>query len=948
MTNNLRLASKIVWILGAFSLALLFAAVTLLLARSSAQQVRAAYEQSNVLSLPQAPIPPPQGYPKLSLSVKVVSPELAHIGGETLHYRIEIINTGAWQADGVTMVDALPVNVTYNNNAESSVYPQPVFSQGALTWNGDVGFDQRVVISFSVDVDEGFSGEISNTATITHPDIPAPVNATATALVTDDPVFTIVKTSTPEKPGPGKPLTYALEVTNIGQPVDNLELAVKDVVPENTSVLSVGPDGQVTPNGQEVNWTRSVSLVTGASSVFTFIVEVAGVPSGTVIRNEQYQVSSELTGVSAGELYTVTAVNPELFISKTTWPDPPGSNRELTYTLVVLNRGSLATGLEISDRLPVGVEYRRGGTYQNGKVLWDLPLLDTGEAAYFSYTVYVGDVAQVYVNNDSYGVCSAEGVCAAGDPLASLVDGPTFSADLWLDPVAKKPGGGTGPVTPTLVLQNLGPGSALDATARLIFQRISVSYNDLLQDPPIGQFSEGPDCGEKCVSYIWTGDLAVNQVVTITTIEGQSSVGGEEGTHYTATVVMTDQLGAYNTPLYTATVTGTITHFPNLIPSKSAPEVIGAGQVMTYMLQVYNSGLSTDESAFPPVLTDTVPASTTLVRVNDGGTATSTGAGTVVSWELPSMSPGDRLYRSFAVQVDPSLVSGTLVINRDYAATWYSSTLPTSNWGDPVTTTVREVGLIDSYKTVTPTVARPGPDNLLTYTVHVVNSSPIPLAGVQVVDIMPWEHSTYQRDAKVSAGELVSDIVSLSWSGDLAPESQALITFSVLVDDGFSGPLTNTATIEHSSLISPVVATAVAYITDQPVLRLWKTASPDLVAVGEELLYTLHIQNLGQQATILVVTDTLPVNVEFVPGSASSGGQLISDPSGRYTVRWTQPLLAPGESLMVFFRARVLGGPEVVNSQYRVVCAEGVSAAGPPVVTKIDSHFTYLPTVFRQ
>ncbi len=85
---------------------------------------------------------------------------------------------------------------------------------------------------------------------------------------------------------------------------------------------------------------------------------------------------------------------------------------------------------------------------------------------------------------------------------------------------------------------------------------------------------------------------------------------------------MTDQLGAYTTPLYTATVTGTITHFPNLIPSKTAPYVIGAGQVMTYMLQVYNSGLSTDKSVLPTG-TDRYSAMPARLwcRVNDGGTA---------------------------------------------------------------------------------------------------------------------------------------------------------------------------------------------------------------------------------------------------------------------------------------------------------------------------------------
>jgi hypothetical protein len=105
-----------------------------------------------------------------------------------------------------------------------------------------------------------------------------------------------------------------------------------------------------------------------------------------------------------------------------------------------------------------------------------------------------------------YQVCSAEGVCQTGVPLTSIVKGPTFEAEAFVDPIAKKPGGGGGPVTPTLTLKNLGPGYAINATATLYFERISVSYNDLYVTPYIGMISPGPDCGDKCVAYRWTGD----------------------------------------------------------------------------------------------------------------------------------------------------------------------------------------------------------------------------------------------------------------------------------------------------------------------------------------------------------------------------------------------------------------------------------------------------------
>jgi uncharacterized repeat protein (TIGR01451 family) len=241
------------------------------------------------------------------------------------------------------------------------------------------------------------------------------------------------------------------------------------------------------------------------------------------------------------------------------------------------------------------------------------------------------------------------------------------------------------------------------------------------------------------------------------------------------------------------------------------------------------------------------------------------------------------------------------------------------------------VGLIDSYKAVTPVWALPGTGTVLTYTVHVVNSGPYDLSDVQVSDIFPWEHTTYQRDAVASAGMLASDIVSLEWTGDVASNSEQIITFTVVVDDFFEGVVTNTATISHESLLQDKVITAVAYITDKPVLRISKTATPDPVAVGSPLLYQIEVTNLGQQATILVVTDTIPANTSYIFGSASSGGMLVGD-----TVQWYLPVLDPGDSLRLTYQVKVTGGREVINSVYAVRCAEEAFAYGEPVRTRVS------------
>jgi len=894
-----------------------------------------------------APINPPAGYPKFNQSSMSVSPDLAPIGGATLFYTIEVINTGAYTASNVTVEDVLPANTTYNNDATSSVPPQPVYANGMLTWNGTVGFDSSVVIQFSVNVSPTYEGVVTNQATIRHTSLVSPFLVSAEALVTDDPLFEITKASSPAVPGPDKPLTYTLTIINRGQTVADLPVVVSDVLPANTSFLRVGPQGSFDPANQTVTWSRQVSLARGESSSFTYAVQVDDVVSGTVIANEHYQVENPLSGVASGEAYTVTVRDPILFLYKETDPFPPGSNQEMTYTLTVLNKGSLATNLEIQDTLPSGVTYVRGGTKVGNRVVWNLPSLNTGESAQFSFTVFVGDVAEVPITNDAYQVCSAEGVCQNGYPQTSIVKGPAFEAEAFLDPIAKKPGGGGGPVTPTLTIANLGPGNALDALAHLYFRRISVSMSDLTVIPSTGALAEGPVCGDKCVSYRWVGDIGAGEVVTFTTIEGQSTIGGEEGTRITATIVVSDLLSDFAYQPITATAVGTVTHFANLLPRKSAPAVIGAGQVMTYSFSVFNSGLSTDTPPFP-ILTDSVPPSVTLVSVSDGGTTFEVAGGTIVSWTLPSMGPGSLLNRSYAVRVDPDLISGTLIVNDDYRTIWIdigadiTETLVMSNTGKPVTTTVREVGLIDSYKTVSPTWSLPGPAKVLTYVVHIANTSPVPLTGVRFHDLLPWEMSTYQRDGVASAGEVVSDIVSLDWHGSVGPLSEELITFTVMVDSGYEGPVTNTAVITHSSLRAPVRVQAVAYITNDPVLRITKTASPDPVPYGEELLYTIQIANLGQQATELVVVESLPAGATFVPYSASGNGQLVGD-----QVRWSFPVLPAGEKQEVSFRVNVHAFHEVVNADYWVSCQEGITSHGEPVITRVNLRHQYLPVVFR-
>jgi uncharacterized repeat protein (TIGR01451 family) len=228
---------------------------------------------------------------------------------------------------------------------------------------------------------------------------------------------------------------------------------------------------------------------------------------------------------------------------------------------------------------------------------------------------------------------------------------------------------------------------------------------------------------------------------------------------------------------------------------------------------------------------------------------------------------------------------------------------------------------------------------VLTYYLHIVNSSPISLADVTADDYLPWQFSTYQRDAIASAGQVVSDIVSIHWTGGVAAFSSEVVTFTVLIDEDFEGPITNTAVISHSDLPREVGVEAVAYVTDEPVLKITKRASPDPVEREGTLTYEITVVNLGQRATILLITDTIPANTTHV-----AGGQLVDD-----EVQWELGELLPGASKTFVFQVTVDGGSEIINERYGVTCDEGVIAMGVPVVTTVSGGggSVYLPLVLR-
>jgi uncharacterized repeat protein (TIGR01451 family) len=238
-------------------------------------------------------------------------------------------------------------------------------------------------------------------------------------------ILSIHKTG-PATADPGQAITYTLRVTNSGTYTASA-IVISDALPIGAHYVG---GGTLMP-GDVVSWSLA-SLAGGAQAQVQFVVTA----TATVV-NSAYGVTCA-EGVSAlgtGDVVTVIG-SPELLISKA-GPATAIPGQLITYTLTITNYGTApATGLVISDVLPLGAEYVGGGTLLLGDVVrWTVASLAGGGA---QAQVQFAVTAMGTITNAVYGVTCAEGALAVGsEPVVTAVQQWT----IYLPAVLRSPGG---------------------------------------------------------------------------------------------------------------------------------------------------------------------------------------------------------------------------------------------------------------------------------------------------------------------------------------------------------------------------------------------------------------------------------------------------------------------------------------------------------------------------
>jgi uncharacterized repeat protein (TIGR01451 family) len=338
----------------------------------------------------------------------------------------------------------------------------------------------------------------------------------------------------------------------------------------------------------------------------------------------------------------------------------------------------------------------------------------------------------------------------------------------------------------------------------------------------------------------------------------------------------------------------TVHSAPTLTIDKTdSPDPVAAGANLTYTLAwtIGGNALATNV-----VITDPLPANTTFVSADNGGTYDS-GSNTV-TWNLGTQTPPALGSVSLVVKVASPIANGTVLSNTgticgvNSGAEQGDVSSPTLCATDTETTTVASAPILTITK-VNDVTTFVNPGATVNYTVTVTNTTGATdtAHNVSVTDVLPAGFTF------VSGGTSTKTFVL----GELAPGASITTSYAATVSTTqTAGIYTNTATasatnapaVSASSNVDvrvPEVLAAIAIAT----LAITKTADVPFAGPDTTVTYTITVKNIGEATAVNVVLhDTLPAGFTYVIG----GGQEKT---------WNLGNLEPGTSRVINYQVRL-------------------------------------------
>ena len=679
-------------------------------------------------------------------------------------------------------------------------------------------------------------------------------------------------------------VTYTVTVYNAsGSTATNVILTNTLPTSSTYSSSTASGTGSCSNGGTEVTCTWP-SI--GASTLVTATITVTpGVGGANTLTASVTGDQADPTPANNSKSETTT-VNATINLSVYSMSGNPAAitlgQGNVTYTIYTYNfSSSKATNPVLTINLPASSTYvshtvADGGscTPSGGVVTCNWPVQNSG--GYFGLTVTV--TPGVGGTN----TISASIAADQGDPTPAnntLSESTTVNAtiDLSLYSISDSPTNitlGQGDVTYTIYTYNFSTSKATNPvmTATLPASSTYVSHT----------VADGGSCSPSGGVLTCNWPLQNSGGFFGVTVTVTPGVGGTNTISASVAADQGDPTPANNTLSEGTTVNATIDLSLYSISDNPTNITLGQGNVV-YTIYTYNYSTS---KATNPVMTATLPASSTYVShtVADGGSCTPSGGVLTCNW--PVQNSGG--FFGVTVTVTPG-VGGTNTISASVAADQGDPT-PANNTLSEGTTVNATIDLSVYSTSDNPNDITLGQGNVV-YTINTYNYSTSKATGVVLTTTIPAS-STYVSHTVTNSGSCTPSggVLTCNWPLQNSGTSHTVtvtvtpgvggtntLSASIAADQGDPTPANNT--LSESTTVNATINLAIYSISDNP---------GDITLGQGNVVYTLSTYNYStSKATGVVLTANLPASSTYVSHTVTNSGS-CSPSGGVLTCNWTQ------------------------------------------------------------
>ncbi|TDP96424.1 DUF7507 domain-containing protein [Labedaea rhizosphaerae] len=854
-----------------------------------------------------------------SLTITKTADVAVTAAGKTVTYTVTITNSSILSILGAHLSDPLAGildDADYNGNATAN-HGTVGYAGTTLSWTGTLDAGATATITYSVTVhapatgDRVLTGTVSSTTLLTSNNCPA--NGTDPRCTSTVPVAALVIEQHYVGPygTPGAQVHLSATFTNTGQ-YDYRGITISsptdEVLDEAIPVEQSATSGTLVLSSSAVVWTGDIPI--GATVTLSGTLRIKDPAEGD--RALEGTISTTALGSncpvdSTDERCTATlqVLLPGLTITKTANAPYMVPGGTVGYTITIRDSGQTPyTGATVTDSLAGlldDADYNGDATVSTGvvrQVGQDLEWtgdLAVGQTATIGYTVTTHRPAagdKVMINRVWSTEAGSSCLPASGDPhcdITVVVLTPALRITVSANQTTAVPGQA---VTFTVTATNTGQTPYSTATVR-------VPLADVLDDAGYagGATATSGSVTVTADALTWTGALGTATAVTVTysvTVNRPAA-----GNHLLSQTAVSDSAGS------TCPTGGSDTRCTSSVPiaelvitnaadvATAAPRtavrhtvtMVNTGQVPYVGITVADSlAGALDDAEYngnATATTGSLTIDTATETISWTGDIPVGGAVTVtVTVTVRYPTPGDKLITTAVSSAAPG------------------NTCPAGGTDPGCGTSVRVLTpALTITKTADRTTATPG--DTVGYTVVVTNTGETDYRSAVVTDPLAAAlgDSTYLGDATATAGTVGYAAPTLTWTGDLAPSAQVVLSYHLRVNDPDPGPkqMINVVTSEEPGSPCPAAAPSascrVVVTVLVPRLEATITADRDTTVPGATVGYTVTVANTGQTpytaAGVRLQLGGVLDDAAYDGNATATGGTVATSPEG---LLWTGDL----------------------------------------------------------